>query len=119
MWRGVPGIWPRGSCQIEPAIHLLFLITMKRETIPIADIYVPTKRRATLEQKRVRMDRDRTSTVAGAAASKLIFATFVQATDIISVEVLLSDLHPSAKCPEGGISSTAKRIASAAVAKRR
>jgi sulfiredoxin len=26
---------------------------MKRETIPIADIYVPTKRRATLEQKRV------------------------------------------------------------------
>ena len=48
-----------------------------------------------------RMDRDRTSTVAGAAASKLIFATFVQATDIISVEVLLSDLHPSAKCPDG------------------
>jgi len=28
-------------------------IMMKRETIPIADIYVPTKRRATLEQKRV------------------------------------------------------------------
>jgi hypothetical protein len=26
---------------------------MKRETIPITDIYVPTKRRATLEQKRV------------------------------------------------------------------
>jgi len=26
---------------------------MKHETIPIADIYVPTKRRATLEQKRV------------------------------------------------------------------
>ena len=26
---------------------------IKRETIPIADIYVPTKRRATLEQKRV------------------------------------------------------------------
>src|SRR6516162_5814871 len=26
---------------------------MKRETIPIADIYVPIKRRATLEQKRV------------------------------------------------------------------
>jgi sulfiredoxin len=26
---------------------------MKRETIPIANIYVPTKRRATLEQKRV------------------------------------------------------------------
>ena len=26
---------------------------MKRETIPIADIYVPAKRRATLEQKRV------------------------------------------------------------------
>jgi sulfiredoxin len=26
---------------------------MKRETISIADIYVPTKRRATLEQKRV------------------------------------------------------------------
>ena len=26
---------------------------MKRETIPIADVYVPTKRRATLEQKRV------------------------------------------------------------------
>jgi hypothetical protein len=26
---------------------------MKRETIPIADIYVPTKRRTTLEQKRV------------------------------------------------------------------
>ena len=26
---------------------------MKRETIPIADIYVPIKRRTTLEQKRV------------------------------------------------------------------
>ena len=26
---------------------------MKRETIPIADVYVPTKRRATLEQNRV------------------------------------------------------------------
>jgi sulfiredoxin len=26
---------------------------LKRETIPIADIYVPIKRRATLEQKRV------------------------------------------------------------------
>lgn len=26
---------------------------MKRETLPIADIYVPIKRRATLEQKRV------------------------------------------------------------------
>ena len=26
---------------------------MKRETIPIADVYVPTKRRATLEPKRV------------------------------------------------------------------
>jgi hypothetical protein len=26
---------------------------LKRETIPIADIYVPVKRRATLEQKRV------------------------------------------------------------------
>jgi sulfiredoxin len=29
------------------------LIMMKREIIPIADIYVPIKRRATLEQKRV------------------------------------------------------------------
>jgi sulfiredoxin len=28
-------------------------IMMKRETFAIADIYVPTKRRATLEQKRV------------------------------------------------------------------
>ena len=28
-------------------------IMMKRETIPIADVYVPIKRRATLEQKRV------------------------------------------------------------------
>ena len=28
-------------------------IVMKRETIAIADIYVPIKRRATLEQKRV------------------------------------------------------------------
>ena len=28
-------------------------IMMKRETIAIADIYVPIKRRATLEQKRV------------------------------------------------------------------
>ena len=27
-------------------------IMMKRETIPIADVYVPIKRRATLEQKR-------------------------------------------------------------------
>ena len=26
---------------------------MKRETLPIADIYVPVKRRATLDQKRV------------------------------------------------------------------
>ena len=26
---------------------------LKRETIPIADIYVPTKRRGTLEQKRI------------------------------------------------------------------
>ncbi len=26
---------------------------MKRETFPVADIYVPVKRRATLEQKRV------------------------------------------------------------------
>ena len=26
---------------------------MKRETIPIADVYVPIKRRATLEHKRV------------------------------------------------------------------
>ncbi|MGB7102906.1 MAG: ParB N-terminal domain-containing protein [Xanthobacteraceae bacterium] len=26
---------------------------MKRETFPVADIYVPIKRRATLEQKRV------------------------------------------------------------------
>jgi ParB-like chromosome segregation protein Spo0J len=26
---------------------------MKRETIPIADVYVPIKRRATLERKRV------------------------------------------------------------------
>ena len=26
---------------------------MKRETIPIADVYVPIKRRGTLEQKRV------------------------------------------------------------------
>jgi sulfiredoxin len=26
---------------------------MKRETIPIVDVYVPVKRRATLEQKRV------------------------------------------------------------------
>ena len=26
---------------------------MKRETIPIADVYIPIKRRATLEQKRV------------------------------------------------------------------
>ena len=26
---------------------------MRRETIPIADVYVPIKRRATLEQKRV------------------------------------------------------------------
>jgi hypothetical protein len=29
------------------------MIMMKRETIPIADVYVPIKRRATLEQKRV------------------------------------------------------------------
>ena len=28
-------------------------IMMKRETIPIADVYVPIKRRATLEQNRV------------------------------------------------------------------
>jgi len=28
-------------------------IMMKRETIPIVDVYVPIKRRATLEQKRV------------------------------------------------------------------
>ena len=28
-------------------------IMMKREIIPIADVYVPIKRRATLEQKRV------------------------------------------------------------------
>ena len=34
---------------------MLFLISsmLKRETFSIADIYVPTKRRATLEQKRV------------------------------------------------------------------
>ena len=28
-------------------------VMMKRETLPIADIYVPVKRRATLDQKRV------------------------------------------------------------------
>jgi hypothetical protein len=33
--------------------HTLGSIMMKRETIAIADIYVPIKRRATLEQKRV------------------------------------------------------------------
>jgi sulfiredoxin len=34
---------------------MLFLVSsmLKRETFSIADIYVPTKRRATLEQKRV------------------------------------------------------------------
>ena len=34
---------------------MLFLVSsmLKRETFAIADIYVPTKRRATLEQKRV------------------------------------------------------------------
>ena len=30
-----------------------FGLHMKRETIPIADIYVPTKRRATLQRQRV------------------------------------------------------------------
>jgi hypothetical protein len=30
-----------------------WFVMMKRETITIADIYVPTKRRGTLEQKRV------------------------------------------------------------------
>jgi sulfiredoxin len=32
---------------------LSFTIMMKRETFPVADIYVPVKRRATLVQKRV------------------------------------------------------------------
>jgi sulfiredoxin len=34
-------------------LGILGSIMLKRETIPIADIYVPIKRRATLEQKRV------------------------------------------------------------------
>ena len=41
---------------------------MKRETIPIADVYVPIKRRATLEQKRV--DEIAASRVAVANLSK-------------------------------------------------
>jgi sulfiredoxin len=35
------------------SLAILGSIMLKRETIPIADIYVPIKRRATLEQKRV------------------------------------------------------------------
>jgi sulfiredoxin len=34
-------------------LAILGSIMLKRETIPIADIYVPIKRRATLEQRRV------------------------------------------------------------------
>jgi sulfiredoxin len=34
-------------------LAILWFVMMKRETITIADIYVPIKRRATLEQKRV------------------------------------------------------------------
>jgi sulfiredoxin len=34
-------------------VDILGPIMLKRDTIPIADIYVPIKRRATLEQKRV------------------------------------------------------------------
>ena len=40
-----------GSRRLRLAI--LWFVIMKRETITIADIYVPTKRRSTLEQKRV------------------------------------------------------------------
>ena len=32
---------------------IVFAAMMKRESFPIADIYVPVKRRATLDQKRV------------------------------------------------------------------
>ena len=42
---------------------------MKRETITIADIYVPTKRRGTLEQKRV--DEIAASILAKGAGSKI------------------------------------------------
>jgi hypothetical protein len=43
------------------------------------------------------MDQEGTSTVARAAASKRIFVTFIQATSLIAVTALFSDLHPSAK----------------------
>jgi ParB-like chromosome segregation protein Spo0J len=37
----------------QVGLAILWFGVMKRETITIADIYVPTKRRGTLEQKRV------------------------------------------------------------------
>jgi hypothetical protein len=43
--------WKYGSRRLGLAIP--WFVMMKRETITIADIYVPTKRRGTLEQKRV------------------------------------------------------------------
>ena len=49
-----------------------------------------------------RMDQEGTSTVARAAASKRIFVTFIQSTNLIAVKALFPDLHPSAKCPDSG-----------------
>jgi hypothetical protein len=46
-----------------------WFVMMKRETITIADIYVPTKRRGTLEQKRV--DEIAASILAKGAGSKI------------------------------------------------
>src|ERR1700756_6049786 len=48
------------------------------------------------------MDQEGTSTVSRAAASKRIFVTFIQPTDLIAVKALFSDLHPGAKCPDSG-----------------
>jgi len=62
-----------------------FLIMMKHETIPIADICVPTKRRATLEQKRV-------DEIAASIADKGLQAPILVRADGVRF-VLVDGLH--------------------------
>ena len=67
---------------------------MKRETIAIADIYVPIKRRATLEQKRV-------DEIAASILDKVLQSPILVRVDGAFIRKSSKRVHMAAAAPRG------------------
>ncbi len=75
---------------------------MKRETIPIADIYVPTKRRATLEPKRV-------DEIAASILDKGLQAPILVRADGARFVLLIFDKHSNIRMGDRPVSRRRRR----------